>query len=358
MGTGCMQKIDSLTSLRWFSAFYVFLFHVHIRAPLSSDPFWVKWLSQGAVGMSFFFILSGFILTHVYFEMKKEDVFVYVAKRFARIYPAYVLGVAIAAVVMPTNLSGAKLAIHYFANVFSLQGWFPSLFPYGINGGTWSLSVEWFFYLLFPYIIFVVRDLSCKKIIVSLGGFWFLASLSGLVYYVFIDEVGLNLYYSVPIYRLPEFLMGVLVGVLYKRDLFVDLRWGKLIAIVAPLLLCLYLGLVARPGYMIHNWFATPCLTAMIFYSFRISFLKNKVLVWLGEISYGFYILQFISLKLVETRHNSGDHPLFTVVYAFVLTFFLAVVSYYIVERPLRRYILGKVSNRSAALPGMPHRAT
>jgi hypothetical protein len=53
------KEIFPLTGLRFVAAFYVFLFHIHIRWPISSHSFAKNVLDQGAIGMSLFFMLSG-----------------------------------------------------------------------------------------------------------------------------------------------------------------------------------------------------------------------------------------------------------------------------------------------------------
>lgn len=83
------QEILPLTGLRFVAAFYVFLFHIHIRWPLANDPFLNNILGQGAIGMSLFFMLSGFVLAYRYAD-GRTSLKDYLTNRFARIYPIYV----------------------------------------------------------------------------------------------------------------------------------------------------------------------------------------------------------------------------------------------------------------------------
>jgi len=64
------KEILPLTGLRFVAAFYVFLFHIHIRWPLAGQPFLKNVLDQGAVGMSLFFVLSGFVLAYRYADVR------------------------------------------------------------------------------------------------------------------------------------------------------------------------------------------------------------------------------------------------------------------------------------------------
>src|SRR5262249_30868226 len=82
------KEILPLTGLRFIAAFYVFLFHIHIRWPLAASPFVANLFDVGAIGMSIFFVLSGYVLAHRYRDgvTSYRD---YLVNRFARIYPIY-----------------------------------------------------------------------------------------------------------------------------------------------------------------------------------------------------------------------------------------------------------------------------
>jgi peptidoglycan/LPS O-acetylase OafA/YrhL len=131
--------IDSLTSLRWFAAFYVFLFHVQIRSGvfehLTGDI-----LGGGYAGMCFFFVLSGFVLATRYRDGVTSYA-AFVAARIARIYPAFILAFLLTLPLIQQSSVPLYWA-NAFSNVFLLQAWTPNLWSLGINGGTWSLSVE------------------------------------------------------------------------------------------------------------------------------------------------------------------------------------------------------------------------
>lgn len=80
------KQLYGITIFRFVAAFYVFIFHMNIRENISSTPFINAFISNGAIGMSIFFILSGFILTYNYSSGTPDN---YIRKRIARIYPAY-----------------------------------------------------------------------------------------------------------------------------------------------------------------------------------------------------------------------------------------------------------------------------
>ena len=148
------NHIKSLTGLRFLSALWVFLFHIHIRYPLTDSSFLSSILNYGHLGMILFFVLSGYILTHRYSE-KAFELKSYYINRFARVFPIYILA---GIVTLPwlihagveNNIPIFKYVGLIFANIFAIQAWFPFMFDYWNVNASWSISVEVFFYLLFP----------------------------------------------------------------------------------------------------------------------------------------------------------------------------------------------------------------
>src|SRR5687768_14460819 len=122
------NHIPALTSLRFFAAFYVLVFHSggpaltdSGRLPALLDNF----LMNGYLGVTFFFVLSGFILTYVYYGklMTQEETTRYAAARFARVYPVYLLSLLL---MVPFVSSTGFL--HALAQFILLQSWIPLAF--------------------------------------------------------------------------------------------------------------------------------------------------------------------------------------------------------------------------------------
>jgi len=148
--------IKSLTSLRFFAATWVVLYHYWPKLAVSHTPAIV---AAGHLGVELFFILSGFILCHVYLPSFEAGQFRYgdfLWARLARIYPMHLatligvglmagLALAVGLKVDPNVLSLPALP----ANLLLLQGW--GLAPVaGWNHPSWSISAEWFAYVSFP----------------------------------------------------------------------------------------------------------------------------------------------------------------------------------------------------------------
>jgi peptidoglycan/LPS O-acetylase OafA/YrhL len=160
-----MRKIElpGLTGIRFYAALFVYLSHVVGTIPgmeALGGSFLV--FNAGVVGVSFFFVLSGFILTYNYAALFRDGVSVSGYKRFVwdrltKIYPVHLLAMAL---VMPIALFSPNLPLDWRAvpfHVLLLQSWWPSSTPAFIdylNVPSWSISCEWFFYVLAPAAMF------------------------------------------------------------------------------------------------------------------------------------------------------------------------------------------------------------
>lgn len=139
--------LKTLTSFRFFAAFWVFLFHLRLRVDF--DQSWLMdFINNGARGVDFFFILSGFVILHVYDgEFSRQR---FLVKRFARIYPLHAVMTLlfVAFAVLGSNpIEGfwqSVLLLHAFDTTDGLV----------LNGPSWTLSAEMFAYVLFALIPF------------------------------------------------------------------------------------------------------------------------------------------------------------------------------------------------------------
>jgi peptidoglycan/LPS O-acetylase OafA/YrhL len=152
-------RLDALTSLRFFAAFHVVLFHVHPALPglEPNHPLkvgWAQFCANGFTAVSFFFTLSGFILAYNYPPTREVAARTFYRARFARIYPVYVFGLVLGLpflamrVLREGSFGGAALEVALA--VALLQAWVPWLW-FAVNAPGWSLSVEAFFYGVFPW---------------------------------------------------------------------------------------------------------------------------------------------------------------------------------------------------------------
>ena len=160
-------NLKPLTSLRFLAAMWVVLFHYWPHLAVAGTP---QLVAKGYLGVECFFVLSGFILCHVYlapFEAGRFNYGDFIWARIARIYPLH-----IATLVAMGLMAGAALAVGLTvdssvlslsalpANLALVQAWGFSPVA-GWNHPSWSISAEWFAYLSFP--VFAAAALALRR---------------------------------------------------------------------------------------------------------------------------------------------------------------------------------------------------
>jgi len=351
------REILPLTSLRFVAALYVFLFHMQIHFGLPVSGFLQAFFLQGAVGMSLFFILSGFVLSISYSDgpISLER---YAIRRVARIVPVYILA---ALVTLPWFATGASVkstapvlqgVFVFLTNLFFLQAWFPTMMPFWNVGASWSLSVEAFFYALFPAAQRAVTRTSNRGLALVMLMALVASILPGLSMHL-IGTNGAN-YYILPIFRLPEFIIGVGLGIAYSRCF--RLPCSTLVFVVATAVLVT--GLASIPGsyYVDMNWLAVPCFSAVILAAAQIragwlrSFLTARWLVFSGHASYCFYSFQVLIIFIareygeeIKAAIPLVAHPLWFALLWFVVLYALSAIVYLLFEKPVRHMIVSRI---------------
>lgn len=151
MNSSHPNQLDALTGLRWIAALAVFAQHFMgimdckvIRGPV------------GGMAVSFFFVLSGFILVYVYKDrLSKTTTPRFYFTRFARIWPLHAVCLLLMAWLIPKFLPPTELPwLRVMSHWSLLQAWYPTANWIGCyNGVAWSISAEAFFYLMFPLLL-------------------------------------------------------------------------------------------------------------------------------------------------------------------------------------------------------------
>lgn len=289
--------IPEINSLRFFAAIAVAVFHFGRW----SIPFDEGVLNNYALGfnlaVSFFFVLSGFIMATVYNSLKTfslDKSFNFYLKRIVRIVPLYIL-----ALILTIIFSDQSFHLkEFFLSLFFLQSWIPE-YALSLNFTGWSLSVEMFFYLLFPFIFpFVVGRKSILKFTFI---FWLLSSLVVLVLFYLGYDIAFIKYF--PLLHLNEFLIGMCAGIIYLRETY---KRSNLLFFIPLVFLLLYIPLISQFNVIHHNGLLAPIFALLILGASRLktTILSNSVLVKLGDASYGMYILQFPIYLIVYKLYN------------------------------------------------------
>lgn len=246
-------------------------------------------LANGWTAVTLFFILSGFILSYTYSGQMAESggKLRFWEARFARIYPVYFLALLLS---WPFNgHPGLGLSIAVFAMV---QAWNPFHANYGgaWNSPAWTLSTESFFYLLFPF--FLLRLEKCSvRILRYLAVATILVIVLGHTMTPAIDPLTRVTGLPLPIFRFPEFLVGMTLGLIFLRTDGRQRRSPLVYMAVLTVLVILvfvkgpWLSLLAIPlSVLIYEFAAADSLLARL--------LGSKSLLLLGGASYAIYLLQ------------------------------------------------------------------
>jgi peptidoglycan/LPS O-acetylase OafA/YrhL len=334
------RELPALTSLRFFAAMYVVVHHlVNVALLWSQGPdanrsanWYLAWGTQGHVGVTFFFVLSGFILAWCYhqsFATVAEDALPATRRRFwrarfARVWPLHAVMflafVPLALLSAGFGIAGLlDTAWRGFLNLFLLHAWVPFGGPDGLadtfNAPSWTLSVEAFFYLLFPMIaVLLVRRFRWGTAQLSLlvVGAWLMLGVVGVV----LADAALGEWFMrvFPVLRLADFVVGVALGLIVVQGLQrralegrTDVRqtsvgWTliELAALTAACLSPLVWALAASdvlPATLGTSWFHLPTIAvAILVMSLERGSISRRVLalrplVWLGEVSYALYLV-------------------------------------------------------------------
>jgi peptidoglycan/LPS O-acetylase OafA/YrhL len=213
-----MKQIKCLTTLRFFAAAMIVVFH-SVNAFRVGDNAKIPFpLGQG---VSFFFVLSGFILTYVYPSLSTGyRIRNFYVARIARIWPAHFVTFLLVLWLIPSGgwiWNGAWQVVA--ANLSLVHGWIPSAsYYFSFNSVSWSISTEAFFYLVFPFLICRFDRSWWWKFLGTACFVVAMLSLTDFLKLTFYNSTNLwtitahGLVYISPLVRMLEFVTGMVVA--------------------------------------------------------------------------------------------------------------------------------------------------
>lgn len=355
---GQPPRLDRLTSLRFFAALAVFGFHATAFFSGTVRDILDFVFGQGRSGVTFFFILSGFVLA--WSSRLGDRALSFYRRRFARIYPAYLVALLFAAVLWALRDPAALLRGPL--TPFLLQAWVPDSNSYfAINVPAWSLSVEAFFYLGFPFIVKLIRPLAASGLWVVCGMAILVttavASLASLTTPASqLDANTFAVWFAIyfPLGRLPEFILGVSLAFLMKQRALPRVPWYFAVGLLLTVWSCMSIWpsiFDVAAAYMVP--FALLIVSAaQRDLEDKPGLLRMPLLVSGGAISYCFYLLHHVFILRLSQR---GFAELgFTGWGAFTMTLLLSITCAWLlhryVELPMDK-ILGK--RRKSSSPSL-----
>lgn len=332
-------NLPRLTSLRFFAASGVFMYHlcrIYPGMPLKATS------TVGYVGVAFFFVLSGFVLTWstpIYNGVEAKQFWI---KRVARVYPSHLAMMVIALLLPARPLPLTWVAVP--PNALLVQSWFsPNDIAFGVNAVSWSLSCEAFFYLCAPLLISVLNALKpLQRYLAAAAGAGVAWSI-GLV----LAANGANVYaYHLPIVRIGEFIIGIALALALRDGVRLPFRSVCLAGVTTAVMVMVCLrtgqlttvsGILMVPAFA---WLIYACAQADL--DGVRGVLRLKLLEHLGITSFAFYLvheLVLLNLKPLPWPHGSKLVNLATVIVLWVICQTAAELLYRGVERPAQRRI-------------------
>ncbi len=382
-----------LTSVRFFAALVVILYHYNEEFTPYLPKFLANFIEHGYIGVSFFFILSGFILAANYYDRlldKSVSNSEFWWARFSRIYPLYILSILVVTprLFIPLRLdpfptesiyAHQHLGQLFVVVVFALQSF---AMPIGgfLNSPAWSISTEVFFYICLPFLLPLIARIKSSALLAFVGISVLLALVGPYCYHhdiftVNVPKLGIPYTSSVDLFfnqfvrmsfitRLPEFLTGIL-GYRIYRELIQDkpVRWHYYLA-----------GLFAIPFFGIlliepkENILSTVLYTGQVvglpFFLFIILSLitsKSKIVemleqprwVLLGEASFALYLFHIPiknlgQLILLKGFHQNKDNIWLSLV-MIIFSIWISILLFRHFETPCRQYLKKKWRPKSGA---------
>ncbi|MGX5152719.1 acyltransferase family protein [Enterobacter hormaechei] len=292
------KDLHGLTIFRFVTAFYVFLFHCNLRYKADISSWGQSIIGNGAIGMSFFFVLSGFVMAWASRNGIKEN---YYRSRIARIIPAYlVMGIITLPFLSEYDFTHTVTYLLLF--ITTTQSWFPQSFSQWNFGGSWSVSTEMFFYVVFPFVLPLVQKRPVTILIIAV----LVSSLIIPISMVLTNSAAFPHYYVSPIHRLPEFISGVSLGCIFAQGL--RIKRLNISLLIFAIILLLFLSPTNNSGWMQNNYVTLPatCILVYCLASARIN--KNLFtlpLIYLGKISYSFYLMQLPIMIYITLYHDT-----------------------------------------------------
>lgn len=347
--------LDSLTGLRWWAAFAVFFFHMTAFAPLPIFPLF----EFGNFGVMFFFILSGFVLTWSW--NPQLPVRAFYIRRIGRIWPSAMVALLLAIPVFYSfNPDPAQWWVKpvdvgvLLLSVPLIQGWWlaPAILFSG-NPAAWTLTCEFFFYSLHPVIQRVFVKSSIPVIFLAICGLFLAVTLvkAGCLVSGGLGCVELPL----PVSRLPEFILGMGVGILAGRGVLLRINPWLPISVLGALFLGLAFGSqlgIPAPLLALTNNFSNE-LTLFLMVLIIAGIARRDIeklptvfsppwMVKLGEVSFTFYLVHatvmyvFVNVfgQLEISWRNLTWYPI-----VLAAGLMLAFLLHHFVEKPFERRI-------------------
>ena len=355
------RYLPSIDSLRALAVLAVIIYHVD-----------VNYLPGGFLGVDLFFVLSGYLISSLIIKEYKKtgslNLYNFYIRRARRLLPAVYFMITVVLVVM-VMFNGVLLKKSHldaiFGYIYSSNWWyiFHKLDYFDSFGSQspfkhlWSLAIEEQFYMIFPLLFLLVngkkktKDGSYKLnrnfLYVILG----VILVSLIAHIILFDINNISRIYFGTDTRAFSLLVGAVGAILYPIDKLntkitpqENLVYSvvSLISIAALITIMIYTS--EYNTWLYRGGFLLVAILGIIIiissgkqHTVMAKLLSFKPVVFIGKISYSLYLWHFPVLVLTTPVSEIGKPNIFFVVLRVILTFILAIISYALVETPIRK---------------------
>ncbi len=365
------DHLAPLTSIRFLAGVPIVLFHATIMPPIDLERGWLQGFinTLAVAGVTFFFILSGFLLGRRYGEKilnRTTSIRDYLVLRLARIYPLYIAGLLVGAFSFRNREWTYE---QLFFAVTMMQSWVPDpKYFTAINPPSWSISVEIFFYLAFIGLVRLPSAVLVVLCLVFYGASCLIQQSNVLPF-----EIEMWLVYFSPLGRIPDFALGLL---LHRFHLHKDAKEraepfdpGRRTLVEAGTVIlwlgsCFVVGAFINAGaHISKGWYYNVPATCLLVYVFSLGggavskAISHPVLVFLGYASYAMYLVHVIIVfRMSYLFEDLGlDMPVLFGVLCVSLSIASSAVIYRYFEEPVRVRLIAYLQ-RTRRLPPPPLR--
>ncbi len=358
--------IEPLTGVRLFLALGVVFFHYQLFwvLPVEAAPI----LNRARLSVDIFFILSGFILAHVYLTGEKTPSYWrFISARFARVYPAhFIILMGVLALILGASLVGVQIdhanfsTFDFLTSLFLLHAWFPTQHMANWNGPSWSLSAEWFVYLCFPIFAWIAmrwRERPTWLIALAIASFAALDLAYQSMFGPILTEAQENLGIMLVI---PEFLYGIGLYFLGQKILLSRVQ-ASAFALGTTALLLAVMQIHADDRLIVALAGPFVLSLGLLAKSGQGSFLSHKWMQFGGEASFALYLVHLPILMVwrnamqkwfgLEKAYKMG---LPEIAVLLTLTLVAAALVHLWLEQPSRMWLRHQLRQKTA-LQSPPH---
>jgi peptidoglycan/LPS O-acetylase OafA/YrhL len=341
-----------IDQLRWLAATLVFLFHYYLEyrgqggAPLLSN--WFGLVTEGHTGVGLFFALSGFLFMQIAMHQREIHYRDFMRNRCLRILPLF-----LTIFMLATAIGRDKFAPQDVLYVLSTNlGLAPTSYT-PVTGAAWSISVEFTFYLVFPFLARFTLERGPRYLLqlLALMVFFKLAAYT-------VNAKSTLMYFSTLVGRFDQFLIGMLAALLASRHAAVLRRHAGVLALLSVLLVVFNSALQSKlakfdPNTNAPFWIWWSMLEAAGWSCLTVAWTSSAVRLpgWLekaldhgGKISFSFYLLHMamihllaVSFGLPSLTGNKAADALLLLPLVYGATWAVSALCYSAIEEPFLR---------------------